>query len=163
MFGITEDGTYRVERIGFSTPTLDRGYVVAIRPLRREADIVTEGALFGRWTDEDGTVYWDEVEVVPSLVTALQSAYLRDEKAVWGLEEGKEYRVTDWHPTDAAAVDPAFSLRIMTVDGIEEETQGYTNEVDAWNAWDEATSWGMGWYRTLTNDQGTVLAEGVTA
>lgn len=56
-----------------------------------------------------------------------------------------------------------YALRVMTIDGIEEETQEYTNEVDAWNAWDEAASWGMGWYRTLTNDEGTILAEGVTA
>jgi hypothetical protein len=161
MFGITEDGTYRVESIGFSTPTLDSGYVVAVRPIKREADIVTEGALFGRWTDQDGTVYWDEVEIVPSLLTALQTAHLRSETAVWGIAEGKEYRVSDWYPT--IAPEPAYSLRIMTVDGIEEETTGYTAETDAWDAYDAAAAWGMGWYRTLTNDQGTVLAEGVTA
>lgn len=85
MFGITEDGTYRVESIGFSTPVLDSGYVVAIRPLKREADIVTEGALFGRRTDEDGTVYWDEVEVLDSRQDALNAAHDRGELAIWDI------------------------------------------------------------------------------
>jgi hypothetical protein len=103
MFGITEDGTYRVERIGFSTPTLDSGYVVAIRPLKREADIVTEGALFGRWTDEDGTVYWDEVEVIGNVWYALMAAKVRGEIAIWDIARGTELRVADYYPTEQAA------------------------------------------------------------
>lgn len=98
MFGIINDGTYRVERIGYSTPTLTDGYVVAVRPLQHESDIVTEGALFGRWTDTDGTVYWDEVEVIGNIWYALHAAYLRNELAIWDLAENKELRVADYYP-----------------------------------------------------------------
>lgn len=98
LFGITADGTYRVENIGYSTPELTSGYIVATRSIQREADLPTTGELFGRWTDEDGTVYWDAVEVIPNLLTALQTAYLRSELAIWGIAENKEYRVADWYP-----------------------------------------------------------------
>lgn len=103
MFGIIEDGTYRVERIGFSTPTLTDGYVVAIRPIKHEADIVTEGALFGRWTDADGTVYWDEVEVIGNVWYALMEARLRGELAIWDVARGIELRVADYYPAAVPA------------------------------------------------------------
>lgn len=96
MFGITEDGTYRVESIGFSTPVLTDGYVVAVRPIKREADIPTTGTLFGRWTDTDGTVYWDEVEVIDSLIGAIAAAHYRNELAIWDLSTNQEIRVAEW-------------------------------------------------------------------
>lgn len=108
MFGITEDGTYRVERIGFSTPTLTDGYVVAIRPIKREADIVTEGTLFGRWTDEDGTIYWDEVEVIDGLSDALDAARFRGELAVWDLANNEEIRVSPVAPLTWACCTSAI-------------------------------------------------------
>lgn len=98
MFGITEDGTYRVENIGFSTVELTEGYVVAVRPIQREADIPTTGTIFGRWTDTDGMVYWDEVEVIDNVWYALHAAYLRNEKAIWDLAEDRELRVADYYP-----------------------------------------------------------------
>lgn len=101
MFGIIKDGTYRVENIGYSTPELTSGYIVATRPIKREADLTVTGELFGRWTDEDGTVYWDAVEVHESYAKALNLAYLRDEKAIWDIAENKEIRVSDWYPTEA--------------------------------------------------------------
>lgn len=93
MFGIIEDGTYRVERIGFSTPELTEGYVVAVRPLQHESDIVTEGALFGRWTDEDGTVYWDEVEIYEDRWNAVLLADTRNELAIWDIAGNCEIRL----------------------------------------------------------------------
>lgn len=93
MFGIKQDGTYRVERIGFSDADLSVGYVVAIRPIKREADIVTEGALFGRWTDDDGTVYWDAVEVITDRAAALAAAARRSERAIWDAEHGEAVTV----------------------------------------------------------------------
>jgi hypothetical protein len=97
MFGIIADGTYRVESIGFSTPELTSGYVVATRPIKREADIPTEGTLFGRWTDEDGTVYWDEVEVFADETEALLMAANRGELAIWDLANETEIRVEVTH------------------------------------------------------------------
>lgn len=106
MFGIIADGTYRIENIGFSTPELTTGYVVAIRPIQHEADIVTEGALFGRWTDEtDGKVYWDEVEVFQDVTEALLVAANRGELAIWDLAEKVEIRV-ETRPSKWAKIYP---------------------------------------------------------
>lgn len=99
MFGISADGTYRVEADGYSTPTLTEGYVVGVKPLT-EADTLPEGTLFGRWTDEDGTVYWDEVEVYDMFSTALGTAYIRNEIAIWDIAEKHEVRVADYFPID---------------------------------------------------------------
>lgn len=94
MFGIIADGTYRTESIGFSTPELTTGYVVATRPIKREADIPNEGTLFGRWTDEaTGEVFWDEVEIFQDVVEALLIAANRGERAIWDLGEKVEIRV----------------------------------------------------------------------
>lgn len=93
MFGIIEDGTYRVETIGFSIPELTTGYVVALQAIRREADIPNLGTLFGRWTDTDGTVYWDEVEVFEDETEALLTAASRGELAIWDIARGVEIRV----------------------------------------------------------------------
>lgn len=98
LFGITADGTYRVENIGYSTPELTSGYIVATRSIQREADLPTTGELFGRWTDEDGTVYWDAVEVIGNMWYALHAAYLRNEKAIWDIAENRELRVADYYP-----------------------------------------------------------------
>lgn len=56
-----------------------------------------------------------------------------------------------------------YQVRVMTLDGIEEETTWFDSEDDARAAYDDAREWGMGYYRTLADDQGTVIAEGVTA
>lgn len=88
LFGIREDGTYRVEMIGASRVELTDGYVVATRPIAREADVPTLGELFGRWTDPDtGTVYWDAVEVLPTLTEAVDAARVRGELAIWDAAE----------------------------------------------------------------------------
>lgn len=87
MFGITQDGTYRAETIGFSTPELTTGYVVGVRSVQHESDVLP-GDLFGRWTDEDGTVYWDEVAVIPGRGAALMAAAYRGEIAIWDVEHG---------------------------------------------------------------------------
>lgn len=157
MFGIIEDGTYRVERIGFSTPTLTTGYVVGVRSITREADIPAEGTLFGRWTAADGAIHWDAVEIIEDLHTALQTAAQRGELAVWDVEAGVEI------PATAAASRVEYSVRVMTLDGVEEGTTWHDNEDDAWAAYRDAAGWGMGYYRTLADDQDTVIAEGVTA
>ena len=162
MFGIIEDGTYRVENIGYSAPVLTIGYVVATRPIKREADLPTTGELFGRWTAADGTVYWDAVEVIDDLHTALTLAAQRGEQAVWDIAAGVEI------PTSAAAILDAdeaheYEVRVMTIDGIE-EAYHWTHDLDeAWADYAAAAAWGMGYYRTLSDEQGTVLAEGVTA
>lgn len=99
MFGITTDGTYLAENIGFSTPELTSGFIVAQCSVQHEWEILP-GDIFGRWTDEDGTVYWDVVEVIPNILTALQTAYLRSEIAIWDIAENKELRVADWYPVN---------------------------------------------------------------
>lgn len=104
MFGIIQDGTYRVENIGYSTPTLADGYVVGVRPIKREADVPTLGTLFGRWTASDGTVYWDEVEVIDELHEALKAASTRGELAIWDLAMGVEIPVSAAALVDAGIV-----------------------------------------------------------
>ncbi len=96
LFGIREDGTYRVEMIGASRVELTDGYVVATRSIAREADVPTLGELFGRWTDPDtGTVYWDAVEVIADQGTALDVAAARGEIAVWDAANGREIATRD--------------------------------------------------------------------
>lgn len=98
LFGITADGTYRVENIGYSAPTLTDGYVVATRPTKREADLPTTGELFGRWTDPDtGTVYWDAVEVFASLADALDAGRARGELAIWDVAKAEAITVAGPH------------------------------------------------------------------
>lgn len=134
MFGIIKDGTYRVEAIGFSEPALTSGYVVAVRPIKREADVPTTGTLFGRWTDADGTVYWDQVEVIDGMTDALDAARFRGELAVWDLANNVEVRVNpvdglgDEHIIDQAAPDYTYCERatdlvglVITVDGIDRD------------------------------------------
>lgn len=98
MFGIIADGTYRTESSGFSTPELTTGYVVATRPIKREADIPNEGTLFGRWTDQNtGKVFWDEVEVFDDETEALLTAASRGELAIWDIANAVEIRVEIHH------------------------------------------------------------------
>jgi hypothetical protein len=93
MFGIQTDGTYRVENIGYSVAELTTGYVVGVRAIQRETDIPTEGTLFGRWTDDDGTVYWDQVEIIADRSMALHVAANRGELAIWDVAYGKAVEV----------------------------------------------------------------------
>lgn len=89
MFGIHQDGTYRVENIGYSVPTLTSGYIVATRSIQREADLTTTGELFGRWTDpETGRVHWDAVEVIENQSEAIIAAGIRGELAIWDVARG---------------------------------------------------------------------------
>lgn len=94
MFGIQQDGTYRVENIGYSVADLTTGYVVAIRPIKREADVPTTGTLFGRWTAADGAVYWDAVEVIEDPTEALLTAASRGEQAIWDVAAEAEIGVS---------------------------------------------------------------------
>lgn len=94
LFGIREDGTYRVEMIGASRVELTEGYVVATRAISREADVPTLGELFGRWTDPDtGIVYWDAVEVIADRLDALSAAHDRGELAIWDAARGESVYV----------------------------------------------------------------------
>lgn len=105
LFGIRQDGTYRVENIGASRVDLTAGYVVGVRPIKREADVPTTGELFGRWTDPDtGTVYWGAVEIITDLRPALTLAALRGELAIWDAAHGVEIPVSVAALVDAGVV-----------------------------------------------------------
>lgn len=91
MFGIQKDGTYKAETIGFSRVT-GTGYAVGVGPLRREADILP-GEYFGRWTDDDGSVYWDKVQIIEDFNKALFVANYQGEVAIWNLAADEEIRL----------------------------------------------------------------------
>lgn len=97
---ITEDGTYMVDASG----TLHRmeystGYMVAkqsvlIYPLDSLHTEIPKLTVLGRWTDfEDGSIYWDEVELIDNLLDAGNTARERGELAIWDNLNGKEIRV----------------------------------------------------------------------
>lgn len=94
---ITTDGTYMLD----ADDTLHRmeyrsGYTVAKAPIN---DVQPEEELpvlrlFGKWTHPtSGVVYWDEVEVIDSLLEAGNKARQRGELAVWDNLNNREFFV----------------------------------------------------------------------
>jgi hypothetical protein len=104
MFGITQDGTYRAENIGFSTPELTTGYVVGVRSVQHELDVLP---------GEDGTVYWDVVEVFEDQWDAVLLADTRGELAIWDAAAGQAISI------DRVTVSDAWDA-MMVADGIAE-------------------------------------------
>jgi hypothetical protein len=94
MDTITEDGTFTLDLSGMVrnvSSELAQGFVVAVAKIESVLD-ATPGSMFGRWTDQDGTVYWDLVEVYSDLSLALKTARSRSELAIWDLAAQKEIR-----------------------------------------------------------------------
>lgn len=85
------DGTYvrGAKSTDITDAALTTGYVVATGPLGDLAQ-VAPGGMFGVWTDADGSVYFDRVEVIEDRETALAVAQLRDELAIWDVARGAE-------------------------------------------------------------------------
>lgn len=101
---IVVDGTYLVDASG----TLHRmnytsGYTVAVKPIGLSFDSastdyvgrdVPKLTLVSRWTHPvSGNVYWDEVEVIDSLLEAGNVARQRGELAIWDNLNNSEFFV----------------------------------------------------------------------
>lgn len=96
---ITEDGTYFLDsEANVHRMSIRRGYTVAIRPIDVDGAIevtnLNTGTIFGKWTHPvSGIVYWDEVEVIDSLLEAGNVARQRGELAIWDNFNNREFFV----------------------------------------------------------------------
>lgn len=91
---IPEDGTFVLDETGTIQNAVEgiaSGFVVALGKLA-DATALRAGEMFGRWTDVDGTVYWDRVTILADLSTAVSTAKKLGELAIWDLSTNSEIR-----------------------------------------------------------------------
>lgn len=91
---ITEDGTFTIDETGTIRNAVEgiaSGFVVALGKLA-DAATLNVGEMFGRWTDEDGTVYWDRVTILSDVREAVTMAKTLGELAIWDLSTNSEIR-----------------------------------------------------------------------
>lgn len=95
MDTITEDGTFTIDDKGVIHnigQDFAAGFVVALGAITDALSALAPGTMFGRWTDTDGTIYWDRVTILSDLDKALSLARAQHEIAIWDLAEAKEIR-----------------------------------------------------------------------
>ena len=89
-----EDGTYLIDPDKGIINYAERwayGYIVGIRTL--DMTDLKNYALFGVWTDEDGTKHWDVVKHVGAIQDARKLAADFDQKCIWDLRDEKVVHV----------------------------------------------------------------------
>ena len=98
---ITEDGTYMLDAHGdLHRMNYTSGYTVAVKPIAVLPSgfyvgyDIPELVVIGKWTHPvSGLVYWDEVEVIESLLEAGNVARQRNELAIWDNLNNREFFV----------------------------------------------------------------------